>query len=119
MPGPGADGIPTVVDFKTDALGSARPADLAERYRAQREVYALAAGPAGARVIHVFLEAADEPVVAEMGPDDLAAARARLEAMIARMRGGEFEVAAEPYPALCIGCPAAARLCPRPAWRPS
>ena len=31
------------------------------------------------------------------------------------MRGGDFEPTAEPYAALCFGCPAAARLCPRPA----
>ena len=34
------------IDYKTDALGGRRPAELAERYRAQREVYALAAGRA-------------------------------------------------------------------------
>jgi hypothetical protein len=39
--------------------------------------------------------------------------------LVARMRRGEFEVTAEPYGALCHGCPAAARLCPRPAWRPA
>ena len=39
--------------------------------------------------------------------------------LIDRMRGGEFEVTRNPYAALCFGCPAAARLCPRPAWKPS
>ena len=42
-----AGGMPTVVDYKTDALDGRAPAELAERYRAQREVYALAAGRPG------------------------------------------------------------------------
>ncbi len=113
---PGA--VPTVVDYKTDALAGRAPAELADRYRAQREVYALAAGEGGARVVHVFLERADEPVIELIGADQLDRARARLEGIIERMRGGEFEVTANPYPALCFGCPAAARLCPRPRWKP-
>ena len=114
-----ADGPPTVVDYKTDALGGRSPAELAERYTAQREVYALAAGPLGARVLHVFLERPDEPVEAVIGADQLGAVRGRLAGVVERMRGGDFEPAAEPYAALCFACPAAARLCPRPAWRPS
>ena len=111
---------PAVIDFKTDALDGKPPTELAERYTAQREVYALAAAsPAGARAIHVFLERPDEPTIAELDGDALTAARQRLEGLIARMRGGDFEPTHEPYPALCFGCPAAARLCPRPAWKPS
>jgi len=111
---------PTVVDFKTDALEGRHPAELADRYTAQREVYALAAGgEAGARAIHVFLEQPDEPVIAELDHGALRAARQRLEGLVARMRGGDFTVTHEPYTALCFGCPAAARLCPRPAWKPS
>jgi len=110
-----------VVDFKTDALRGRRPADLAGRYAAQREVYALAAagaGGSGVRAIHLFLEAADEPVVQDFGANELAAARERLEALIARARGGEFAPTDAPSAAVCFGCPAAARLCPHPAWRP-
>ena len=56
------DGVPTVVDYKTDALAGRSPAELAARYAAQRQVYALAVGSAaGARTIHVFLEAPDQP----------------------------------------------------------
>ena len=110
---------PTVIDFKTDALDGRSPAELAHRYRAQREVYALAVGgEVGARAVHVFLERPDEPVVAELDAAGLGEARRRLDAVIARMHDGEFEPAADPYPALCFGCPAAARLCPRPAWHP-
>lgn len=116
----GGGGVPCVVDYKTDALGATSPAELAERYRAQREIYALAAGDAeGARVAHVFLEAPGEPVVERLGAAELAAGRARLEGLISRMGAGEFEPAADPYPALCFGCPAAARLCPHPKWKPA
>jgi ATP-dependent helicase/nuclease subunit A len=113
------DGPATVVDYKTDALDGRSPAELGARYEVQRQVYALAAGGAiGARAVHVFLEAPDDPVVEEFDADRLAAARERLVAMVERMRAGAFEVTESPYPALCFGCPAAARLCPRPQWKP-
>jgi ATP-dependent helicase/nuclease subunit A len=114
----GSDGVPTVVDYKTDRLSGRQPQELADRYRAQREIYALAAGPDGARVAHVFLERPDDPVVEAVTADDLPAVRERLVKLVERMQGNEFEPTHEPYPALCFGCPAAARLCPRPAWRP-
>ena len=111
--------VPTVVDYKTDALDGRSPAEAAARYAAQRQVYALAVGgDVGARAIHVFLEAPDEPQVESFDADGLRAAREHLTELIGRMRGGEFEVTEAPYAALCFGCPAAARLCPRPAWKP-
>ncbi len=117
----GEPGEPTtVIDYKTDALEGHRPGELGSRYRAQREVYGLAAGEAEAvRVAHVFLEQPAEPVVELLDRERLASARARLEGTISAMIGGEFEVTAEPYTALCFGCPAARRLCPRPAWKPA
>ncbi len=54
----------------------------------------------------------------EFGPAELKAARTRLEGMIGRIRGGEFRPTDEPTSAICFGCPAAARLCPHPKWRP-
>lgn len=114
------DQVPTVVDYKTDALDGRSPAEAATRYAAQRQVYALAAGgETGARAIHVFLEAPDDPQVEHFDADGLRIARDHLSELIGRMRGGEFEVTQAPYAALCFGCPAAARLCPRPAWKPS
>ena len=112
----------TVVDFKTDRVGSGGVGALGERYASQRAVYALAAAgvAAGGEVTtaHVFLERPDEPVVEVFDEAALATARASLEGLIAQIRAGSFEVISEPYAALCFGCPAAPRLCPRPAWRP-
>ena len=114
---------PVVVDFKTDALEGRAASDLGGRYQAQRELYALvaAAGTGGTkpvRAIHAFLEAPDEPVAVELGPLELESARARLEGVIERIRGGEFAPTDSPTSAICFGCPAAANLCPHPAWRP-
>jgi hypothetical protein len=112
--------VPTVVDYKTDALDGRDPAEVAGRYAAQRQVYALAVGAeTGARAIHVFLEAPDKPFVEHFEAAELTEAREHLSSLINRMRGGEFEVTPEPYAALCFGCPAAARLCPHPAWKPA
>jgi ATP-dependent exoDNAse (exonuclease V) beta subunit len=113
------NGVPCVVDYKTDGLHGQPPAALADRYTAQREIYALAVGAeAGAKVAHVFLEAPEQPVIQELGPGDLARARTRLEGLIADMRGNQFRPAEDPYEALCFGCPAAARLCPNAKWHP-
>ncbi len=112
---------PVVIDYKTDRVGTDPPAVLGERYAAQRAVYALAAASGEARTIraaHVFLERPGEPVVEVFDQGGLEAARARIETLITQIRAGTFEPAHEPYAALCFGCPAAPRLCPRPAWRP-
>ena len=119
---------PTVLDYKTDALGDGGPDALAGRYVAQRELYALAAAEAGAdgrppaavRAVHLFLEAPDQPVVEFFDAERLAAARDRLERLIAEIRAGGngFAPTDEPSWPVCNGCPAAARLCPHPAWRP-
>jgi ATP-dependent helicase/nuclease subunit A len=111
---------PIVVDFKTDKVGAAGVEPLGERYASQRAVYALAVegGGGAVKTAHVFLERPEEPVIEVFDEAALATARASLEGLVARIRAGSFEVTPEPYAALCFGCPAAARLCPRPAWRP-
>ena len=115
--GPGGERV--VVDFKTDALKGRAPADLVGRYAAQREVYALAAAGDGVvRAVHLFLERAEEPVEDGFGPAELDAARERLGSLIDRIQGGAFAPTDSPTSATCFGCPAAARLCPHPAWRP-
>jgi ATP-dependent helicase/nuclease subunit A len=122
---------PTVLDYKTDALGDAGPRELAERYSAQREIYALAAaatpgiadgagGPASVRAVHVFLEAPADPVVESFDRERLDRARARLESLVSEIRAGGngFRPTNQPSWQVCNGCPAAARLCPHPGWRP-
>jgi len=122
-----AGSTPTVLDYKTDALGGQGPSALAGRYKAQRELYALAVAgaangdgpPASVRAIHLFLEAPDDPVVETFDAARLTAARARLEGLIDEIRAGGFTPTDEPSWPVCNGCPAAARLCPHPAWRPT
>jgi ATP-dependent helicase/nuclease subunit A len=116
---------PLVVDYKTDALRGANPAELAERYATQRDLYALAVHGArrnGAaaivRATYCFLEAPERASVEIYDEARVAAARERLERLVAGIRAGDFERTDNPHPALCYGCPAAARLCAKPAWRP-
>jgi hypothetical protein len=45
------------------------------------------------------------------GPEELAAARDRVEAVLARLDEGRFEVTHSPHRALCHDCPAKERLC--------
>ena len=120
-----AGGAPLVVDYKTDALCGRDPDELAESYRTQRDLYALAAhaaSPNGAaaavRAAYCFLEAPERASVEVYDEADLAAARERLERLVAGIRAGDFARTDSPHAALCHGCPAAARLCGKPAWRP-
>jgi len=116
------DRPPVVIDFKTDALRGRAPGTVAPRYAAQQEVYALAAHESGpgesVTTIHCFLEAPDQPVERAFDGAAIGKARGRLEQVIDRMRTGDFEPTETPDGPTCFGCPAAARLCPHPAWRP-
>ena len=116
---------PLVVDYKTDALRGSDPAELAERYETQRDLYALAVhgahrnGDAAiVRAAYCFLEAPERTSVEAYDEARTAAARERLEGLVAGIRAGDFRRTESPHPALCYGCPAAARLCAKPAWRP-
>ena len=115
---------PLVVDYKTDALAGADPEELAGRYEIQRDVYALAVRRAArtasgaVRAAYCFLEQPDRAVVESYDESRLRDARERVEGLIAGIRGGEFVRTDSPHVALCHGCPAAARLCGNPAWRP-
>jgi ATP-dependent exoDNAse (exonuclease V) beta subunit len=114
-------GPPLVVDYKTDRLAGADPADRAAHYKVQRSIYALAVaealGTAEVEVAYVFLERQDEPAATLLGAADMAAARSSLEATIARIGKGDFPVAPpeERDWSLCRGCPALRGLCSGPA----
>jgi hypothetical protein len=116
---------PLVVDYKTDAVAGADPAELVARYDIQRDIYALAveravdarSGPI--RAAYCFLESPDATIVEAYDASRLRASRARVEELISRVRAGEFTRTDSPHIALCHGCPAAARLCGNPAWRPA
>jgi hypothetical protein len=111
---------PLVIDYKTDRLDGANPAERAAHYDVQRSIYALAVAEAlGAEeveVAYVFLERPDEPAVSTLGPAEMAAARERLQETIAKISRGDFPVApaADRDWSLCRGCPALRGLCSGP-----
>ncbi|MGN6255896.1 MAG: PD-(D/E)XK nuclease family protein [Solirubrobacterales bacterium] len=112
---------PLVVDYKTDRLDGADPAERAAHYDVQRSIYALAVAEAlGAEeveVAYVFLERPDEPAASVLGPAEMAAARDRLKKTIGRISRGDVPVAPaeERDWSLCRGCPALRGLCSGPA----
>jgi len=110
------DGNVLVVDYKTDRLDGADPAELVARaYRTQQLVYALAALRAGAttvEVIHVFLERPDHPVTARF--TDRSVLERELESLASGVLAGEFPVAETPGVDVCNGCPGEGGLCSWP-----
>ena len=114
---------PLVVDYKTDRLDGADPAERAARYETQRAIYALAVaealGAAEVEVAYVFLERPEEPVLTMLGPAEMEAGRERLAAAIARIGRGEFPVAAGRASATGPSAAAARRLGAASARRPS
>ena len=112
------DGSVLVVDYKSDRLGDAEPAEVVERdYATQRIVYALAAlrdGAPAVEVAYAFLERPDAPVSATF----TTARRPRARRAPHRARRGRARgpppVAAEPHRALCGDCPGRATLCSWP-----
>jgi hypothetical protein len=112
---------PMVIDYKTDHLDRASPAERASHYATQRDIYALAVsegrGVPEVEIAYVFLERPDDPVVTILGADEMEAGRERLASAIERIEGGDFP-AAEPDRRswdLCLGCPALGRTCSGPA----
>ncbi len=114
------DSPPLVVDYKTDRLGGDEPAARAQKYEIQRSIYALATAQAlGAdtvEVAYVFLERPNQPAISLVDPDQMATARARLEATITDIATGNFPVAPPSQRTwnLCRGCPALRKLCSGP-----
>jgi ATP-dependent helicase/nuclease subunit A len=111
---------PLVVDYKTDRLDGRSPAEHAAEYDIQRSIYALAVAEArsaeAVEVAYVFLERPAEPQLAVLGPEGLAAARGRLEEVVARIAAGVFPAAPPERRSggLCRGCPALKRACSGP-----
>ncbi len=107
-----------VVDYKSDRLEGADPAELVERaYGTQRLVYALAGLRAGSReveVAHVFLEAPERPVAASYSSGDLELLEAELGELAGGLLARRFPVAEVPHRGLCSGCPAEGGLCSWP-----
>jgi ATP-dependent exoDNAse (exonuclease V) beta subunit len=111
---------PLVLDYKTDRLAGAAPAERAGHYATQRAIYALAVAEAldaeQVEVAYVFLEQPEAPVLSRLGGEELGHERRRLAETIERINAGRFEVA----PAsrrdwgLCRGCPALGNLCSGP-----
>jgi ATP-dependent helicase/nuclease subunit A len=114
-----------VVDYKTDVLRGADDAELEQRYATQRDLYAVVVGEAltatpdvPIRAAYCFLEAPERTVLEQYDRAGLRAARGRLERLLDRIGAADFARTDKPHPSLCFGCPAAARLCSNPAWRP-
>ncbi|MFL5908827.1 MAG: hypothetical protein ACJ75Z_14670, partial [Solirubrobacterales bacterium] len=61
--------------------------------------------------IYCFLERPDDPQADDYGPVEIAALRVELEALVAELETGDFEVTPAPHRALCHDCPAGPRLC--------
>jgi ATP-dependent exoDNAse (exonuclease V) beta subunit len=108
------DGI-LIVDYKSDRLEGAEPADVVERdYATQRIVYALAALRDGAprvEVAYCFLERPAEPVAAVFTSADEPALAERLAGLARGVLEGRYDVTPTPHRDLCADCPGRAALC--------
>jgi ATP-dependent exoDNAse (exonuclease V) beta subunit len=107
-----------VVDYKSDRLEGAAPADVvAARYGDQRLIYALAVLRAGAPAVevqHLFLERPDQPAIATFTIGDAPRLEAELERLASGVLGRDFSVTDAPHRAVCAGCPAEGGMCSWP-----
>jgi ATP-dependent helicase/nuclease subunit A len=83
------DGLPPlIVDYKTDRLDGAEPAEWAKRYEVQRDIYSLAVanalGTSEVDVAYVFLKRPNEPVEDTLDATALDMARKRIRNLIPR-----------------------------------
>jgi hypothetical protein len=105
-----------VVDYKTNVLGEASPAEVVEHdYRLQRLVYALACfrcGVAEVEVVYQFLERPDELVTLCYKAEEAPALEAELSEAIARINAGEFRPTPSDF--ACSDCPALDLVCAGP-----
>jgi ATP-dependent helicase/nuclease subunit A len=113
-----ADGGVLTVDYKSDRLEGATPAEVVEReYATQRIVYALAAlrdGSPRAEVAYCFLERPGEPVSRTFSAAEAADLTERLAGLARDLLAGRYPVAAVPHRELCGDCPGRAAMCSWP-----
>ena len=111
-----ADGHALVVDYKTNVLEEASPAEVVEReYGLQRLVYALACLKAGAsdvEVVYQFLERPNDLVTQCYKVEDVPGLEAELSRAIAAIQSGEFKPTPSDY--ACATCPALDLVCAGP-----
>jgi ATP-dependent exoDNAse (exonuclease V) beta subunit len=111
-----ADGKALVVDYKTNVLEDASPAEVVEReYQLQRLVYAIAclrAGAAEVEVVYQFLERPSDLVTDCYKAEDLPVLGAELSTAIAAIQSGEFRPTPSDY--ACATCPALDLVCAGP-----
>ena len=104
-----------VVDYKSDRLEGADPAEYCEeRYGIQRLVYALAALRSGAERVeidYVFLERPTEPVAAVFEAADAPRLEAELRELARGLVEGRFLPTSDPHAELCHDCPGRPALC--------
>jgi ATP-dependent helicase/nuclease subunit A len=107
-----------VVDYKSDRLGGVSPYAIVDsRYQTQRTIYALAAlklGAATVEVLHLFLEAPEDPVAAVFQAADAPTLEADLLNRVVKVSGSDFPVTDAPGRQVCDGCPAQGGLCSYP-----
>ena len=110
-----------IVDYKSDRLEGADPAEVVERdYATQRVVYALAALQDGAQhvdVAYCFLERPGEPVVRGFAAADAGALAEQVVGLARGVLDERYPVTPAPHRELCGDCPGRAALCSHPESR--
>ena len=110
-----AGGGRLIVDYKTDRLDGADPAEVLDRdYATQRVVYALAALRDGAPrvdVAYCFLERPGEPVVRSFTAADADALQEQVVSLARGVLDERYDVTARPHRELCATCPGRRALC--------
>jgi ATP-dependent helicase/nuclease subunit A len=109
------DGGALIVDYKSDRLEGAEPAEIVERdYATQRTVYALAAlrdGVPRVEVAYCFLERPAEPVTRTFTAVDEPELAERLAGVARGVLEARYDVTDTPHRDLCADCPGRAALC--------
>jgi ATP-dependent helicase/nuclease subunit A len=114
-------GARLIVDYKSDRLDGADPAEVVDRdYATQRIVYALAALADGAPhvdIAYCFLERPGEPVVRGFAAADAGALAEQVVGLARGVLDERYPVTDTPHRELCGDCPGRAALCSHPESR--